>query len=137
MISILIAGNENNKLAGFLKGLEHDKEVKIYQAGNLEEAFHTISTTNLDLVVAGENISDISGISFAEKIVSINPMINCAVVSSLSPENFHEATEGLGLLMQLSVDADASQANTLVNRLKEVLNLTSKSRLCTEGVVKS
>ena len=130
MITILIAGNENNTLSGLVKSLEHNEEIKTYQAGTLEEAYHTISKTNLDLVVADETISGISGISFAEKIVSINPMINCAVVSSLSSENFHEATEGLGVLMQLPVEADASQATALVNRLKEVLTLTGKSKLC-------
>ena len=128
MISILIAGNEKNNLAGLLEGLARDANIETRQAASMEEAFDILSKINFDLVVADENISGISGLAFSEKLVSVNPLINCAVVSSLSPKEFHEASEGLGVLMQLSVGADENQATLLVDRLKQVLNLTDKSK---------
>ena len=128
MIHILIAGNKKSKLAGLVEGLETYPEITTYQQTTLEGALDTISTTKMDLVVADEEVSGISGIAFAEKLVSVNPMINCAVVSPLSAKEFHEASEGLGVLMQLPVGADASQASLVVERIKKVLNLTDKSK---------
>ncbi|MBC8246600.1 MAG: hypothetical protein H8E81_03365 [Deltaproteobacteria bacterium] len=85
-----------------------------------------ISEKSFDLAVADENIAGASGLEFAEKLVSVNPMINCAVVSPLSSKDFHEASEGLGVLMQLPVRPDEKQAQMLIKRLKKVLNLTHR-----------
>ena len=44
-----------------------------------------------DLVIAGERLGDVTGLELAAGLLSINPMITCAVVSGLTPEQFHEA----------------------------------------------
>ena len=124
MIRILIAGNEKNRLSGLLKGLEQHEETEILSANSMEDAFDKISTPGIDLVIADENVYGNTGLAFVEKMVKLNPMINCAVVSSLSPKKFHEESEGLGVLMQLSVDAGEDQAILLINRLKKILNIT-------------
>ncbi len=50
-----------------------------------------------------ENLGDMTGLEFIRAIVSKRPMVNCAAISSLASEDFHEASEGLGILMQLPV----------------------------------
>ncbi len=72
-----------------------------------------------------ENPGGMTGLELAEKVVRINPMINCAVVSSLTPAEFHEASEGLGLLAQLPVRPGVAQAEDILKRLREVICLTS------------
>jgi hypothetical protein len=64
-----------------------------------------------------------TGIEFMKKLLSINPMINCAAVSLLSPEEFHEASEGLGVLMQLPVSPGKQDAQNLLQRLNDLKNL--------------
>ena len=49
-------------------------------------------------------------------------MINCAAVSSLTSEDFHEAGEGLGILMQLPVEPGQEYADMLLEQLKSILN---------------
>ena len=79
-----------------------------------------------DIVIADEELPDMTGLQFAKKLVSTNPMIHCAAVSSLSEKDFHEASEGLGLLMQLPVRPKRAHAEDLVKHLQSILNLTGK-----------
>jgi len=50
-------------------------------------------------------------------------MINCACVSPLPPEDFHETSEGLGVLMQLPVNPGKFEAEDLLKRLKNLKDL--------------
>ena len=52
-------------------------------------------------------------------------MINSAAVSPLSPEEFHEASEGLGVLVQLPVDPGKFEAEDLLKRLKNLKDFTA------------
>jgi len=123
MISILLVSTGNDNLSGLASGLEGDNEIEIFRASSCQKALDLISGKSLDLIVIDENIAGETGFQCAEKVVSVTPVINCAVVSSLSPEDFHEAGEGLGLLMQLPVRPDEKQAEMLIKRLKKILNL--------------
>jgi len=92
-----------------------------------------VSDKPFDLVVTDEHVGDMTGLEFAEKLITMNPMINCAAVSSLLPEEYHEASEGLGLLMQLPVKPGQEDVGKLLDHLKNILNLT-KVDLNKEGV---
>ncbi len=65
------------------------------------DGFLLLKSRQIDLVIVDEQLGDIDGIAFVKQLVKINPLINTAIVSTLSAEDFHEATEGLGVLMQL------------------------------------
>ena len=58
---------------------------------------------NTDLVIVDEQLDDMSGIEFVGRLVQVNPLVNTAIVGSLSDEDFHEATEGLGVLSRFRV----------------------------------
>ena len=81
-----------------------------------------IAERNFDLVVADEKLGDMTGLEFIRGVVAKNPMVNCAAVSSLMPEDFHEASEGLGILMQLPVRPGQEYAEKLLAHLKSILN---------------
>ena len=86
------------------------------------KAFDVISEVVFDLVVIDENLGDMTALDFTAKLISINPMINCALVSSLSPRDFHEASEGLGVLAHLPPRPDEKDGKNLLARLKAVKN---------------
>jgi hypothetical protein len=62
-----------------------------------------------------------SGLEFIRKVVSKNPMINSAAISSLPPEDFHNASEGLGILMQLPWKPNEADAARLLRHLNKIL----------------
>ena len=58
-----------------------------------------------------------------QKLLLVNAMVNTAVVSSLSDEEFHEASEGLGILGRLPNDPGMSDAVEMLHKLKTVLGV--------------
>lgn len=95
-----------------------DIELEVSPSG--EEALARLSGKAFDLVVADENLGDMTALELSRRLLKINPMINCAVVSSLSPEEFHEASEGLGIMTQLPQDPGAKDADMLISTLKQI-----------------
>jgi len=124
MINLLLVSTEKDALSEVSRHLEQRDGITIHLAGSGKKALEMISETDFDLVLSDQTLGDMTGLEFVKKLVSTNPMINCAAVSSLSHKEFHEASEGLGLLMQLPVRPGKQDAETLINRLEEILNLT-------------
>ncbi len=79
------------------------------------------------MVITAEDLSDIKGLECIRKLISLNPMINCTAISSLSHKDFHEASEGLGVLMQLPERPNRKSASKLLEHLKTILNLTKRT----------
>jgi CheY-like chemotaxis protein len=110
----------------FESALRQHGGVDISRTESGGKALNIASEKTFDLVVTDEHLSDMSGLAFAEKLVSLNPLINCVSVSRLSPEAFHEKSEGLGLLMQLPPDPGGEDAKKMMEQLSNVLSLTAK-----------
>ena len=124
MIKILLVTSERESFSEFASALGKNDDVELSWAANGQEALEEIPDNPFDLVVVNENIGDMTGIEFMRKLLMINPMINCAAVSSLAHEEFHEASEGLGVLMQLSLSLGEFEAEDLLKRLKNLKDLT-------------
>jgi len=126
IINILLASRDKTSMAAFKAGLE-ENQVQTAWAETGSNAIARLTEGNFDLVVTDENLGDMTGLEFIEKVISTKPMVNCAAVSSLLPADFHEASEGLGILMQLPVRPDQEQAEKLLRQLKNILNLAEQA----------
>lgn len=104
-----------------------DRGARVTWAGSGRRALSTIKEQTFDLFIADEHLGDMTGLACIEKIVSINPMLNCAVVSTLSKKDFHEASEGLGILMPLPKHPKKTETDKLLERLKSILGLNKNS----------
>ena len=87
------------------------------------QALERLQNKTVDLVVVDEDLGDMPGLKFVEQLVSVNPLINCALVSSLSKEEYHEASEGLGILMQLPPKSSAEDGARLMAHLNQIQGL--------------
>jgi len=91
-----------------------------------DKALFILDAKKFDLVVIDEKLSDMTGLDFAKKLIAVNPLINCALVSSLSPEDFHNASEGLGIVMQLPPLPNKEDTEKLLEHLSRILNMSSR-----------
>ena len=122
MIRIMLAGRDQTSLIALKAGLANS-DVHITRAVSGDSGLSMIAEGNFDLVVTDENLGDMTGLEFIRAIVAKRPMINCAAVSALTSEEFHEASEGLGILMQLPVEPGQKHAEMLLEQLKSILNI--------------
>jgi DNA-binding NtrC family response regulator len=123
MLKLLLVSPNKNALSGLASALVEHDDVEVSWAESGEKALDIASETAIDLVVTDERLGDMSGLALAGRLLSVNPMVNCTSVSSLSPENFHEASEGLGLMAQLPAQPGKEDAKKLLLRLRELKNL--------------
>jgi len=123
MISILLAGENRENLSELAATLK-ENNVNTDWADSGSAALSMIKDKKFDLVITDEKLADMTGRKLVEEIISINAMMNCIAVSSLSPKDFHEEFEGLGVLMQLPGNPGKKEAYELIEYLKKILNLT-------------
>ncbi len=125
MIKLLLVSNDKDSLSDLASALVKHDNVELSWAESGETALNLATDAAIDLIVTDERLGDMTGLEFAAKLLSVNPMINCASVSSLSHEKFHEISEGMGLMAQLPVKPDKEDAEKLLQRLKDIKNLMS------------
>ena len=123
MIKILLVTSEREPFSEFATVLKKKDGVELFWAESGQIALKIPGNTPADLVVVDENLGDMTGIEFMKNLLAINSMINCAAVSPLSHEDFHEASEGLGVLAQLPVSPRKLDVENLLKRLNDLKNL--------------
>ena len=97
---------------------ESNGQVTCLESG--QQVLDAVSEKNFDLLVADETLGDMSGLELIESVIMSQPMLNCAAVSSLSKEDYHEASEGLGILMQLPSAPGREEADALMKHLNKI-----------------
>ncbi len=125
ILSLLVSSNRTSfsQLTSVLT--ENDMEVVWAESGN--SAISIVSERSFDIVIVDETLSDMTGLMIAKAIIAKNPMLNLAVVSGLSSQDFHEASEGLGILMQLPPSPTKSDAEKLLAHVNVILSMTQKT----------
>ncbi|MBU0970778.1 MAG: hypothetical protein KKC20_09035 [Proteobacteria bacterium] len=81
--------------------------------------------TPVGLVIIDGTLPGVTARDLVEQVVMENPMVNCVATSALSPEEFHETFEGLGVLMQLPLKPDEKDAQKLVAHLNKIMGMTA------------
>jgi len=125
MIRLLLVTPYRKSLFELASALEKNHDVELTWTESGQKALDMLWETSVDLVVADKELGDMTGLEFAEKLLRINPMINCAVLSPLPSDEFHEASEGLGVLAQLPLRPAKADAEKLLKRLKTLKDLTA------------
>jgi DNA-binding NarL/FixJ family response regulator len=123
MMRFLIVSEEPARLNGLKTGLMKYPQIKIDVVDSVVGAMKEISGVVPSLVIVDEYIAGVSGKEMIETMIKKNPMINTALVSGLTPEDFHEFTEGLGILMQVSGYAGEDVADDMVQKLEKLYSL--------------
>jgi len=126
MIRILIAGRDASSLSAFQSALD-ESDTRTTHMDSGRQTLSAISEGGFDLLVADEHLGDMTGFELIESVIARQPMLNCAMVSSLAPDEFHEASEGLGILMQLSGDPGKDEARQLLEHLRTIQSFAKNS----------
>ncbi|GAB7080170.1 iron-sulfur cluster assembly scaffold protein [Megalodesulfovibrio paquesii] len=107
-------------IAPFLQGLgSSGKALRHVETGEAALAF--VSNSPPQLVIFDHILPDGDPLAFAGKLLRINAMVNAAVLDPRSEDEFHEASEGLGLLGHLPLMPDDADGRALAQKLATVL----------------
>ena len=125
MPRILLVGENSDSLTDFAGFLSNKEGVKLSRTASGQEALEIINKSYVDTVIVDEHLADGDALPFIRKMTKLQPLVNCAMISPLSLAEFHEATEGLGVLMQLPVYPKAEHAEKMLQLLESISVLMS------------
>ena len=123
MLRIVFATACAQAMQAFTTALQTNPEVDLKCVGSGAEALEAARTSSPHLVIIDSDLPDDKPLDLVQKLVMVNAMVNTAVVSPLSDEEFHEASEGLGILGRLPNEPGMSDAGELLLKLRTVLGV--------------
>jgi len=125
MVRILVATTRPEIMELFSDALTSDPEVHLQHVVSGADALLAVRTASPDLVVIDLDLPDFKALDLVAQLLMVNAMVNTAVLSPLSEAEFHEASEGLGILGRLLVKPGRGDAVDLLEKLRRVLGQTS------------
>jgi DNA-binding NarL/FixJ family response regulator len=87
------------------------------------EALETAHNAAPHLVIIDDRLPDTAPLDLAQKLLLVNAMVNTAMINTLSEEEFHEASEGLGVLARLPGEPGETDVADLLGKLRMVLGV--------------
>ena len=127
MTNFLLVANDDSDLGVLSAELEKDTQNVVHHSSSGEDALGLLGNEKIQVVVAGEELRDSDGLTFVKKLTHKHPLINCAMISSLPPEKFHEETEGLGVFMQLPQIPGLKEVEQMMGLLESISALLQKA----------
>ncbi|NLD37210.1 MAG: response regulator [Desulfatiglans sp.] len=125
MLRLMLVSKNADSFSNFIAVLKENGSNEVLYSGSGEEALRIIKQKPFDLVIMDEDVADMSGLELARKLITVSPLTNCVAVSSLSEEDFHEASEGLGLMTHLPLNPGRAEAERLLKNLRQIKGLES------------
>jgi len=121
MLRIVLVTALPESVRSFAEALLLEPEVHLDYAGSGAEALTIARTASPHLVVLDSELPDAEPLKLISELLTLNAMVNTAVISPLPEEEFHEASEGLGVLARLPLNPGGDDAAELVRKLRRVL----------------
>ncbi len=120
MVRIMLISKDTSSLQGLGSGLGKRNEVELVFVTSKNEALERVEKNTIDVVVTDAELADEEPLALVMEIMQKRPLINCAMVNSLPPEDFHEYTEGLGVFMQLPPNPGEKEAEQMLEILDSI-----------------
>ncbi len=120
MAQILLVSNNPANFSEFASELKEKDAIQLLMVESAQEALRKAESTSLDVVVTDEELSDGKGLELVKQLVQKFPLVNCVMVNTLPADDFHEYTEGLGVLMQLPPQPTREEAKKMLSILDSI-----------------
>ena len=124
MANILLATRDKAPFSHMIDAFESNG-YKVDTVNSGKSALAEIEHGAPRLLIADEELPDMSGKTLLETTVTQNPMMDCVAVSTLSEEDFHEVFEGMGVLMQFPPEPGKTDVQNLVAHLDKIASLST------------
>lgn len=125
MLNILNVTEDRKQVEPMLQALSSRVDTKVVHATSAKFAMERVGFQEIDVVIVSENLPDRKGKDFIEDLTKVNPFIASVMISGLDHDDFHEETEGLGVLMQLPENPGPAEAGELIEKLQQIDKIMS------------
>jgi len=123
MLKIILVSSRQKTLKPFINALQSDQDVSLDLQDSPDAVLDQVRQQAPHLVIIDDHLEEMVPQDLAMELLQVNALVNIAMISSMAEEEFHEATEGLGLLPRLPSPPGAEEAPVLLGRLREMPGL--------------
>jgi DNA-binding NtrC family response regulator len=117
MPHILLVSDTADAFQTLAATLKKEHQVAVQWVPNASAGLERLAGDSPDLVIVDESIGGISGLEWIRKAMAVNAFVPTAVVNGLPDDAFHEASEGLGILLRLPPSPGREDARRLMAAL--------------------
>lgn len=117
-MTFVIASRALFELSVFARTLLKEGHTVIFST-NPDEIKDMLSADKIDALIGNEK-----DLEMIKGLICQFPMLNTAVISDKPAKEFHETTEGLGVLMQIPSLPEKDHSIDFVNKLQHIQGLT-------------
>lgn len=119
-LNLLLISKNKQGFADLAQALTESGQHRVTCFSRPEEVYEAVATGTVDGLIVDEVVEGTTGLEFIREFTPRNPFINCALVSSLYAEEFHEVTEGYGVFMQLPIRPGRKEAEQIGAHLARI-----------------
>lgn len=125
MINVLLASRGSDSFSTMIQTFQ-SRNIRLDQPESGASTLSMMADGDYHLLITDEHLTDMSGKTLIEKATAQDPFMNCVAVSTLSHKDFHEAYEGLGVLMQFPPAPGTEDVQKLLDHLEKIHSLYKK-----------
>ena len=125
MNAVLVVTNRQEDLITFCNELRNQSTREVKCTADLSFVLESIKGDLSAVLVIDGNFEGMSDFSLVKEILTVNAMTTISVIIDMDDEQFHEITEGLGILMQLPENPTRQDAATLWEQVRQVTGIAS------------
>lgn len=118
MLHIVLITARSEGIKAFIEGLSSDPQVRLELITAGTEALRIVRTRCPHLVIVDSTPEDLDCFDLVRQIIGANAMVNTAVASPLSEADFHDKSEGLGILCRLPPEPGRNDSKALLQKLR-------------------
>ena len=120
MPHILLVSDQTDTFQELAETLQTDPAIDIGWAHDGQTAMERAAGQSPDLVILDETVGGTSGLEWIRRLMAVNAFVQTGVVSRLPHDAFHEASEGLGILVQLPPAPGRDDARQILAALRQL-----------------
>ncbi|SNS20924.1 hypothetical protein SAMN04488503_3194 [Humidesulfovibrio mexicanus] len=120
-MSILLVTPRGAQLAEFSRALGEASNLPVEALATWEEALARLKGKAHQFLIIDQGLAEGDPLELSKAVLMVNAMVNMAVVSPLGADDFHEASEGLGILAPIPVTPGAADGVALAQVFRRFL----------------
>lgn len=115
-----MASADPSQKQSFVVELGKQSGLALVMANSVEEALATVHSHKITLALVDDPIGAHSGLDLIRRLMQIDAFIYTAVFSDAGEEDFHERSEGLGVLAKLPLAPSTEDARRLWDLMQKI-----------------
>ena len=120
-LKVLLVSPVRENLEAFAAALSSDVDVSLHWAESGDAALETARAEHPHLVVIDEAVPGAAPLDLVIRLLAVDALINTAVVSGAPDEEFHQMSEGLGVMARLALSPGPGEALDTLRRLRGLI----------------